>query len=243
MHPTRATTLAGAPDPGAALAELRAVARDGVADGKCVAIGEAGIDHARLSFCDAATQQAAFEAQLALAAELGLPLFLHLREGGGAPGAGAPGAPALDAFCAALAGAPPLPRGGVVHSFDGGAAALARVLALPQNLDVGVNGCSLRTEENLAVAATIPLARLHLETDAPWCGLRPTHASARHAPPPQKAVDPKKWAPGALVKGRNEPCAVADVAAVVAAARGVEVSIVAAAAWANSSRLFFPGRE
>jgi hypothetical protein len=151
--------------------------------------------------------RAALAMQLALAADLGLPLFLHLREADEPAADG--GAPALDALCAALASAPPLPRGGVVHSFDGSAASLARVLALPQRLDVGVNGCSLRTATNLSVAATIPLDRLLLESDAPWCGLRPAHASAAHAPAQAKAVDAKKWAPGARVKGRNEPAAVA----------------------------------
>ncbi len=28
--------------------------------------------------------------------------------------------------------------------------------------------CSLKTAENLAVAALVPLEALHLETDAPW---------------------------------------------------------------------------
>ena len=239
MHPTRAATLAAACDPDAALAELREVAEEGVRAGKCVAVGEAGVDFARLAFCDAPTQAAALAMQLALAADLGLPLFLHLREADEPAADG--GAPALDALCAALASAPPLPRGGVVHSFDGSAASLARVLALPQRLDVGVNGCSLRTATNLSVAATIPLDRLLLESDAPWCGLRPEHASAAHAPAQAKAVDAKKWAPGARVKGRNEPAAVADVAVVIASVRGVGVGEVAAAAWANSERLFFSG--
>ena len=59
MHPTRAATLAAACDPDAALAELREVAEEGVRAGKCVAVGEAGVDFARLAFCDAPTQAAA----------------------------------------------------------------------------------------------------------------------------------------------------------------------------------------
>ena len=234
VHPTRAGTLAAASD----LAELRAVIEEGAAAGKCVAVGEAGLDYARTSFCDVPTQRAAFAAQLALAADVGMPLFLHLRSAEGEEaGRGAPSA--VDDFCAAVAAAPPLPAGGVVHSFDGSAADLEAVLGLGDQFGVGVNGCSLRTDANLAVAASIPLPRLLLETDAPWCDLRPTHASAVHAPPPPKAVDKKKWSEGAIIKGRNEPARVAAVAAVVASIKGVSVEEVAAAAWDNTERLFF----
>ena len=200
------------------------------------------MDYARTSFCDVPTQQAAFAAQLALAADVSMPLFLHLRSAEGEEKH--EGSSAVDDFCAAVAAAPPLPAGGVVHSFDGSAADLAAVLRLGDQFSVGINGCSLRTDDNLTVAASIPLSRLLLETDAPWCDLRPTHASAVHAPPPPKAVDKKKWSEGAIVKGRNEPARVAAVAAVVAAVKGVSVEEVAAAAWDNTERLFFcKGRE
>ena len=83
-------------------------------------------------------------------------------------------------------------------------------------------------------------ARLSLSATSPP-PLLPGVASAAHAPAQAKAVDAKKWAPGARVKGRNEPAAVADVAVVIASVRGVGVGEVAAAAWANSERLFFSG--
>ena len=52
--------------------------------------------------------------------------------------------------------------GGVVHSFTGPQTELDKILEM--DLFVGVNGCSLKTEENLEVVKNIPLDKLLLET-------------------------------------------------------------------------------
>ena len=66
-----------------------------------------------------------------------------------------------------------------------------------------MNGCSLKTDANLAVVAGIPADRLLLETDAPWCGLRPSHASSRFVQTKLQEIDKKKYRPGVVVKGET----------------------------------------
>ena len=225
--------------------------------GKLVALGETGLDYARLQFSDPETQKLAFDSQLDLAAELGgrVPLFLHLRDAG-------------EDFVSLLSkprfnradpsSSSPVTLRGVVHSFDGGVELMNRLLGLEnRDLFVGFNGCSLREESGLEAARRVPLDRLLLETDAPWCDLRPTHASAVQNGfnlkdfdaangvvwKDKKKISEDDFASGknVLIKGRNEPCRIAAVAAAVAAARGCSVEEVARAAWENSERLFFGG--
>ena len=209
-------------------AALREVVADGVADGSVVAVGECGLDYEREHFCPRAVQRVGFAAQLGVAAAVGLPLFLHNRNS------------SADLAAAYAAADPPPRHGGVVHSFDGSADELQTLLGL--GLDIGLNGCSLRAAASLAVAAAVPLGRLHLETDAPWCGVKRTHAGYSHVRPNPawpEAKKESKWAPGHVVKDRCEPAHIAHVLQVLAAARGDDEAAVAAAATANSERVFF----
>jgi TatD DNase family protein len=102
-----------------------------------------------------------FDAQLDLAVELRLPLFLHSRA-------------ASEDFERLLSSRlPKLPKRGLVHSFTGTMEEMERMVAL--GLDVGVNGCSLKTEENLEVVKAMPLDRIQIETDGPWVRFLPTY--------------------------------------------------------------------
>lgn len=120
-----------------------------------VAVGECGLDFDR-NFSTPADQERAFEAQLALAAQVSKPLFLHCRE-------------AHPRFIALLK--PWLDRvpGAVVHCFTGERAELMQYLDL--GLYIGITGWVCDERRGLALRdqlTTIPDDRLLLETDAPY---------------------------------------------------------------------------
>ncbi|KJZ80314.1 hypothetical protein HIM_00164 [Hirsutella minnesotensis 3608] len=140
-----------------------------------VALGEFGLDYDRLHYCNKAVQQHSFARQLEVAASLSpqLPIFLHSR------------AAHVD-FVSALKTAfgdrlERLDRGGVVHSFTGTPDEMTELMDL--GLYVGINGCSLKTEENCAVVKQVRLDRIMLETDGPWCEVRPSHEGFKYLLP------------------------------------------------------------
>ena len=228
-HPTRTGEIdAFEGGPAGYAAALEAEVAAGVAAGSLCAVGEFGLDFDpdRECFSHRSVQLRHLDMHFALAVRHSLPVLLHDRDSGGL-------------LAAAVRAAGPLPRGGVVHSFTGSAAELTEVLSL--GLHVGINGCSLKTAEACAVAASVPLQRMLLETDAPYCSVRPTHAGAgllRTAF--AVAKKPERWEAGKGVAGRSEPGHVIHVAEVIAGLRGLTVADVARATTDNAFALFFP---
>lgn len=45
-----------------------------------------------------------------------------------------------------------------------------------------------------------------IETDAPYCEIRNSHAGSKYLKTKFKGVKKEKWNAECLVKGRNEPC-------------------------------------
>ena len=90
----------------------------------------------------------------------------------------------------------------------------------------------------------VPLSHMQIETDGPWCEMRPSHASSAYLKDwPGKegmarSVKKEKWVEGAMVKGRNEPCTIGAVAWVVAGVKGCRVEEVVEACWRNSVGMF-----
>ena len=203
-----------------------------------VAFGEIGLDYDRLHYTPREDQLQFFESQLEIACMLSppLPLFLHSRA-------------AADDFEGLLRKhLDRLPKRGVVHSFTGSIEEMQRLVEM--GFDIGVNGCSLKTEESLEVVRQTPLERIQLETDGPWCEIRATHASSKHLEEARKrtpaelalkqweSVKKERWAEGKLVKGRNESCRIAEVAVLIAAVKGISVEQVCQHAWDNAMRMF-----
>ena len=151
VHPHDASTL---DDP--ALAELRQLA----AHPKVVAIGEIGLDYYR-DLSPRPQQRAAFDAQLALAADLNLPVIVHQREA------------AMDVLAALRAWASAGHPGCVLHAFSGDEAVAGEAVAL--GFFVGLGGpLTFTNARRLAeIVPRLPLDRLLVETDAPYLAPHP----------------------------------------------------------------------
>ena len=163
IHPHRASDYDDETD-----ALLRRLAeRDEV-----VAAGEMGLDYFR-DFSPRDAQRNAFEAQLQIGVDTGLPLFLHLRD-------------AHEDFHAILNSRRDALSEVVVHCFTGSQKELHAYLDL--DCHIGITGwiCDERRGSHMKDYMTdIPANRLMIETDAPYLkprNLRPRVKSHRNEP-------------------------------------------------------------
>lgn len=126
---------------------------------KIVAIGEIGLDY-YYTFSTRQEQKAAFEAQLALAMELNLPVIIHSRE------ADEDMRDILKNFVSAS-------LRGVLHSYSSGMELAEFVLE--HGFYLGLNGMvTFQKAENVRkVAAITPIERILLETDSPYLAPAP----------------------------------------------------------------------
>ena len=146
MHPHHASDYTDDSD---------ALIRTLAADRSIVAVGECGLDYFR-NFSPRDAQLSAFRAQLDIAAETGLPVFLHQRD-------------AHDDFVEVLEPMLPKLSRAVAHCFTGEHESLREYLAM--GLYIGVTGwiCDERRGTHLKeIVPIVPDDRLLIETDAPY---------------------------------------------------------------------------
>ena len=233
VHPTRCGEFEASGDADAYLESLTAIAREHScrkAGGRVVAVGECGLDYDRIQFCDPETQRIWFEKQFEITRATGLPMFLHMRA-------------AAEDFTAIVRRNLDGFNGGCVHSFTGTREEARALLDLHPDIYVGINGCSLRTEESLEVVKKLPNDRIMIETDAPWCGIKPSHPGHSSIQTKWPAKDKKKRGgidTGETVKDRSEPCHIAQVLEVLAAVKGEDADELAEIYRRNTLKLFFP---
>jgi TatD DNase family protein len=136
------------------------------------AVGETGLDYNR-NYSPREVQREVFERQLAIAAEFGMPLFLHQRD-------------AHHDFLALLKRYRDKVPAAVVHCFTDTGEALRDYLDL--DCHIGITGwiCDERRGAHLReLVKLIPAERLMLETDAPYLlprTLRPMPKDRRNEP-------------------------------------------------------------
>jgi TatD DNase family protein len=189
-----------------------------------IAIGECGLDYNR-NFSPPLAQRKCFEDQLALAAQLGKPVFLHERDAEASKGAEAPRG-AFDDFLAILKRYRANLPGVVVHCFTGGMAELEAYVAL--DCYIGITGwvCDERRGSHLIpLLRHIPPGRLLLETDAPY--LLPRNCVFQERQPAIKGKG-----------GRNEPCLLPHIAAFAAEILGKTPEQLAAETSTNAGVVF-----
>ena len=196
------------------LAKLEALAQDP----RCIAIGEIGLDYYHLNNPDIPTQHAAFVAQMKIAAAVGKPITIHCRTSELAlPAAKAKYEPA-DAWedLLRLIAEHWTPTGlpGIMHCFSGNEDQAARSLAAGFYLSFAGNVTYPKSTTIQAVAATAPVDRILVETDAPFL------------------------APIPLRGKTNEPAYVAYTARFVAALRGISPEKLSDLTTANFGVLF-----
>ena len=171
------------------------------------AVGECGLDFNR-NFSMPQDQKECFKEQLALAAELGKPVFLHERD-------------AFDDFFSILKHYRPHLPGAVVHCFTGGSRELEAYLAL--DCYIGITGwiCDERRGSHLIpLLKQIPGDRLLLETDSPYLLPRGLPRSMYRK------------------SGRNEPSFLLYIAAFAASILGKTPAQLGSETSANAEKLF-----
>jgi TatD DNase family protein len=210
-----------------ALSKLAELARDP----RCIAIGEIGLDYYHVDNPEIPIQQAAFIAQMKIAAAVRKPITIHCRTSelatpaakakfvNGSEGNSSPADAWEDLL--ALIGEHWTPTGlaGIMHCFSGNEQQAERSIACGFYLSFAGNVTYPKSIGIQQVARTAPVNRILVETDAPFL------------------------APGTLRGQRNEPANTAITGQFIAELRGVSADKFAQQTTANFFELFPSARR
>ena len=172
-----------------------------------VALGETGLDR-HWDHTPFDQQQDYFDRHLRLAQQTGLPFIVHMRDCEN------------DVLAMLREARQRGPLSGVMHSFTGTATGAAEALELGLHISFAGMVTFKKSDELRAVAATVPLDRLLVETDAPYL-----------SPEPVRKIK------------RNEPAHVAHTARALAEYRGEGFDTLAQATTENARRLFLAAAQ
>lgn len=182
------------------------------ADPRLVAVGEIGLDFFVPELCSAVLRERQwrfYTAQLALARKYQLPVILHVRR-------------SADALLTGLRQV--RVSGGIAHAFNGSEPQARAFMALGFALGFGGAMTYDRATRLRALARTLPLDALVLETDAPDM---PPHWLYRTAAERESGH----------VQGRNMPAQLPRIAQVLADLRQLPLQVVAEATGSNARRV------
>jgi TatD DNase family protein len=191
------------------LAALDAALTEHRDDPRLVAVGEIGLDFFVPALCEPAMRERQtffYREQLKLARQHGLPVILHVRR-------------SADALLKQLRELPI--GGGIAHAFNGSAQQAQAFLDLGFKLGFGGAVTFEPARRLRALAASLPLTALVMETDAPDI-------------PPQWLYATAAQRLAGQAQGVNSPAELPRIAQVVAGLRGITDDALAQATTANA---------
>ncbi len=96
----------------------------------------------------------------------------------------------------------------------------------------------LKKKHNMEVVKKIPLDKLMLETDCPYCEIHKGYDSYSLVKTPFPSKFNDKYEKGFMVKSRNEPCTIIQIAEVVSALMNVEMKELTERTYENTMKVF-----
>lgn len=191
---------------------------------KIITIGECGLDYDRFNYSNKEDQKLLFSPHFNLAQKYNFSMYFHNRN-------------TNDDFFNVVKENRNKFNKGIVHSFTGNENDLNNFLSL--NLFVGLTGTSFKNKENVEIVKKIPLDKIIIETDAPYCEIKKSNEGFKYVETFfEGRLKKEKMKKGFMCKERNEPCTMIQVLEVVSKVKNVDKNEVAKMCFQNCFELF-----